>query len=890
MHPGGGFDVPAGLDALHPPVWDEQMGLTFTDTFTSLHMNVTAVAQADQYGYGPGYLLNGLTEKGFWYQVGVTWQWPMLSGGHNVGFAMAYEVFNSAQQSVFPNQGSGQDLFSGTVSSGDVVLLSLSFSGGNVTMAAYDWNSTASASESFTAVGASTFKGVNSTSSNGFFSGPMTEWWHAAPYYGGQNQTQYSDALSLKSSGWMWADEWAPDNGSSLFGVNHFASFSNATALQFLGFNGCQMAANASVYLTGGQFQAPTTISYSVVGGGAGASGPVITYWSNSTQVSANLSASSSVYMIDLNSVWSLNGSLLGSSGSEAWRTNQNTSYTVSVIKTYNFTYFHQFIETFGLNVVGNTGYQAFSVSVTQFGLAGLASMGSPVFVDAQSSFSYPNPLPGSGQTERWSTADSVTGFVTGPGSLKPTYYDQLSLSPSYSALGGAGTSVPPQLLSQRYGSSVSMSLTTSPVLTWLDRGAPWSAPITLSGGSAPERWQAAQLPQGTVSSPQGISLLYYHQYLVNASYSVASELPILPFPGWPLLTGSQFGAAMNATTSPGTGGLPPVWLDGGTTWNISGSTLYSSGTERVATNSTTSGVVGVGLSISPAYYDQFLFSVGYSVLGGGSPAGPSVNYSSFGTMLSVPLATASAGMWLDKGSSYSVSPILSATPNERWATVQQGTAGSASATTNLSLSYSHQFLVSVSTNYLGMSSSSAGGSVQPSDGWFDSGGVLTLQATPSSGWGFEGWQGSGPSSYSGNLTQTTIQVTSGIREVAVFYPSFTITVVGSGSVSYTSSGANGTVQGGQTRVLYLPPLEVVTLKAEPSAFFYRFESWGGTGSGAGATQVSSSLAPVTETATFGVDWVGSSAPVVLLALGIVLVLLMWRRRRMAPQQRPKQE
>jgi hypothetical protein len=37
---------------------------------------VTAVAQTDaSSGYGPAYLLNGLTDKGYWYQVGLAWNW-----------------------------------------------------------------------------------------------------------------------------------------------------------------------------------------------------------------------------------------------------------------------------------------------------------------------------------------------------------------------------------------------------------------------------------------------------------------------------------------------------------------------------------------------------------------------------------------------------------------------------------------------------------------------------------------------------------------------------------------------------------------------------------------------------------------------------------------------
>jgi len=55
------------LQGAPSPNYDEQLGTTFTQDFSSLAYNVTALAQADADGYGPGYLLNGLTPEGYWY-------------------------------------------------------------------------------------------------------------------------------------------------------------------------------------------------------------------------------------------------------------------------------------------------------------------------------------------------------------------------------------------------------------------------------------------------------------------------------------------------------------------------------------------------------------------------------------------------------------------------------------------------------------------------------------------------------------------------------------------------------------------------------------------------------------------------------------------------------
>ena len=54
--------------------YDEQVGETFTQSFTSMAY-VTAVAQVNSDGIGPAYLLNGLSDKGYWYQVGLSYNW-----------------------------------------------------------------------------------------------------------------------------------------------------------------------------------------------------------------------------------------------------------------------------------------------------------------------------------------------------------------------------------------------------------------------------------------------------------------------------------------------------------------------------------------------------------------------------------------------------------------------------------------------------------------------------------------------------------------------------------------------------------------------------------------------------------------------------------------------
>src|SRR5439155_24584854 len=62
----------------------------------------TTLFRSDNNGYGPAYLLNGLGSTGYWYQIGLSYDWPYVAGGYNPGFAMIYEVFSFTGASVFP--------------------------------------------------------------------------------------------------------------------------------------------------------------------------------------------------------------------------------------------------------------------------------------------------------------------------------------------------------------------------------------------------------------------------------------------------------------------------------------------------------------------------------------------------------------------------------------------------------------------------------------------------------------------------------------------------------------------------------------------------------------------------------------------------------------------
>jgi parallel beta-helix repeat protein len=246
------------ISCVDPPplcAYDEQLSLTFTQNFTSIAYNVTAIQQVDSYGYGPAYLLNGVTDKDYWYQVGVSFDWPYSNGGYVAGFQLSYEVWNNEHSSIFPlNGGGGLENFSGAVNNGDNILLTLNFSSGDVVMKAYDWSTGASAEVTYTAVGASRFLGETRGpyDAEGYSTSLMTEWWHPYPYYGGEARVVYDESILARSSAWLWADELSPMKGPFLlFSNQQYTSFSNSTQLEYFSTNGASEASSGYQFITG---------------------------------------------------------------------------------------------------------------------------------------------------------------------------------------------------------------------------------------------------------------------------------------------------------------------------------------------------------------------------------------------------------------------------------------------------------------------------------------------------------------------------------------------------------------------------------------------------------------------------------------------------------------
>jgi len=609
----------------------------------------------------------------------------------------------------------------------------------------------------------------------------------------------------------------------------------------------------------------PTTFSasYAVQGAGTGLSPPTLTYMSGGVPKTVVLASSSTSYFMDYGSSWSVSGLLGGSTTSERWATNQPTTGTATGSQVVSFSYYHQYNVNLGYSIAGGgTAPTSPSVTYTQFGIQATSSAGSTEWVDSGASYSYQNPLTGSGASERW-FATATTGSVTSTASISITYYHQYSFTATYSVSGG-GSPAAPTLTSTSLGSPTTMLLSSGGQSVWLDAGASYSLTNPLSGSTASERWYTPRAT-GTVSGAVA-SLVYYHQYLATVSYSVIGGGT--PAPPTLSSTSSADASAVTLSNSPSS-----VWLDAGSSYSLLSTLSTSSSNERWQIPAAVSGTVSSAFTLSPSYYHQYLITASYSVAGGGSPTAPALTYSSFAASGTLSLSPSGQTAWADAGSQYSATnPLGGSTSSERW--VSPSASGSISGSLTLSMQYNHQYSVTfavtdstgknnlVPTNFSLSIQGVGSQSVQGLAAWLDNGANFTISHLS--------WQGvdvkpAGQYSVTG---PTTITVK------ALVYPA---TVKVSDALGLPVAGAtvkmtlaNGSVISGSTGgdgTFLAPDIPLGTYTATVS----------GIGSSTQVSGDASRQSVASASVLFGTTSLGVVVAVVIVAFGLIVFLM--RRR-----------
>ena len=363
-------------DTILPAKYDQQLGLTFVENFVSLAYNVTAVDQTDAYGYGPAYLLNGLSNTGYWYQVGLSYNWPFSGiSGYSQGFAFNYQVFAPNRTAVYPlSGGGGLQPFSGPVNPGDSVLLVLSFQYDFVVMFAQDWNTSAVAFQVFSAEGAQFFEGspYGPANQNGFFTGLMTEWYHPTPYFSNYCKVTYSNDHFALLAAWMWMDEYDPYNYSwtgawfsQTVGPVDFSQ--NPTQTNTFSFRDLTESCSSSEFSTGLIVPLSTSITLTpgiLVAPLSDSNCFEVWYTLNGRQMSTIAQSGTLTVTADSNTKVVVSGISSGSSLTECWVLNAGASnVTVSAGTSATFVYYDLLLQIVGYTVSGGGDPPDFAVT-----------------------------------------------------------------------------------------------------------------------------------------------------------------------------------------------------------------------------------------------------------------------------------------------------------------------------------------------------------------------------------------------------------------------------------------------------------------------------------------------------------------------------------------------
>jgi hypothetical protein len=222
--------------------YDFQVADKFANGSTDLEYAVVALPQTSDCQYGVAYLVNGITPQARWYQVGLSWDWSSYQS--QKGFEMNYEVFDRPFHSIYPaNGGSGLSGFDGPVEKGDVVTLSLRIANNTVEFLGHDLTTGASSQTAFPSSGSDAFVGgVNSTSSDAFFTGLMTECYRDRPGDLQLTNNTYTDQGSPVPTQESSIDEWNfsacryPDGATQLPPLGSgFAAYSDSSPAEYQG-------------------------------------------------------------------------------------------------------------------------------------------------------------------------------------------------------------------------------------------------------------------------------------------------------------------------------------------------------------------------------------------------------------------------------------------------------------------------------------------------------------------------------------------------------------------------------------------------------------------------------------------------------------------------------
>jgi hypothetical protein len=448
------------------------------------------------------------------------------------------------------------------------------------------------------------------------------------------------------------------------------------SALLFICLEGPHAASATSQY--------HVTLSYVPVGGG-NPQPPSLRYTSGGRIWNESLSTSPTTYTIDIGTTWTASSLLGGSNSTQRW-TLQGSSFGTGSAEVRMLDYYRQEFVTFSYTYDGDG--QNFPKNNVTYSTLGVATSKYPpvsVWADYNAPYSFGNKTNYVPPDARWYVAPQ-NGVIGGPGKINAEYFEQYSMNFKVSFLGpdAFGTTT---LEESFAGGTVNHTLSLAGGTFWVDYNSSFVVQPTIYGGSGSYRWFLNPLTSSKAYAPETVSLQYLEQFPVTVQATVSGGAEPSP----PVLTATIDRQVTALQLIPGTS---VTWVDAEFGYQISNQLQGSAPNERWYTNGVTSGVASGPVTLNLEYFHQFLIPLSYSVVGGGFIPEINAEYTSFGSVVSVPIGTTPSEQWLDYGSSLAVPGNLAGGSQfERWALANPPGAVIV-APGAVSLIYYHQYYV----------------------------------------------------------------------------------------------------------------------------------------------------------------------------------------------------
>jgi hypothetical protein len=342
--------------------------------------------------------------------------------------------------------------------------------------------------------------------------------------------------------------------------------------------------------------------------------------------------------------------------------------------------------------------------------------MGTGITVNPSAILTATEPPDGTNTRDRFAsgeTAVSTTTCTTGTCTPGWSFTNYAQVQNSYEAIANAqpnfDSGMTWALLCTQAGSSESCSFPSTVAASdlasfWTDYGRNVVFPSTSSGASSNSQWKISSDQTDAPTAGGNTYQANYYKQWETTFQTAAQAQPTFDSGLSARITGTSLGGTASICTITPTGGQRTGecsgFIDNGGTATFP-PMMQGSGANVQWTCSpspcTTQAVTSGGITLQASYYKQVSEKFEYSVAGGGTGYfPPSLVCTQFGTSgLCATLSTSPATFWLDYGSPWSVSnPLPGSTSSERWdSNVPMGTA---SAGSSLTISFYHQYAVSV--------------------------------------------------------------------------------------------------------------------------------------------------------------------------------------------------